>query len=52
MIYMLKVYMLVAVIVFGCAGAVILALKIWTEARQQYAMARHAMFRVIRANRS
>jgi hypothetical protein len=47
MIYMLKVYMLVAVPVFGLAGAAILALTAW-RAASEYAEARRRMDRMAR----
>jgi len=47
MIYMLKVYTLVAVCIFGLAGTFILALTAWNEATQ-YARAREAMRRITR----
>ena len=45
MMYMLKINMLVAAIVFGAAGLVILALFVWTEAKE-YANALAAMQRI------
>jgi hypothetical protein len=47
MIYMFKVYTLVALSVFGLAGAFTLALVALNEAKQ-YAVARHAMRRIAR----
>ena len=45
MIYMLKVNMLVATLVFGLAGAFILALFAWTKAKE-YAHAMRVMQRI------
>jgi hypothetical protein len=45
MIYMLRIYTLVAVPIFALAGTLILALAAWNEARQ-YALARRAMHRI------
>jgi hypothetical protein len=45
MIYMLKVNMLVAAVVFGFAGISILALYAWTEAKE-YARALRVMHRI------
>jgi hypothetical protein len=45
MIYMFKVFIVVALPVFGLAGAVLLTLMAWTEAKQ-YARARVAMQRI------
>jgi hypothetical protein len=50
MIYMLKVNMLVAAVVFGFAGMLILAMFVWTEAKR-YVHALHAMRRVTRSHR-
>jgi hypothetical protein len=50
MIYMLKVNVLVAAVVFGFAGLLILAMFVWTEAKQ-YMHALRAMRRVARARR-
>ena len=50
MIYMLKVHMLVAAVVFGLAGLFIGALFVWTEARR-YALALRAMQRIPAAAR-
>ena len=50
MIYMLKVNMLVAALVFGLAGVLILALFAWTEAKK-YAHALRAMQRIAAAAR-
>jgi hypothetical protein len=45
-IYMLKVDLLIAAIVFGFAGLIILAMYAWTEARA-YARALRAMRRIV-----
>ena len=45
MIYMLRIYTLVAVPIFALAGTLILILAAWNEARQ-YALARQAMRRI------
>ena len=50
MIYMLKVNMLVATIVFGFAGMIILAMFVWSEARQ-YLHALLAMRRIALTDR-
>ncbi|HYR87927.1 MAG TPA: hypothetical protein VE422_27855 [Terriglobia bacterium] len=50
MIYMLKINMLVATVVFGLAGLVILVLFAWTEAKG-YARALRAMQRIAPAGR-
>ena len=50
MIYILKVYTLIAVGVFGLAGTLILALAVWKEAKD-YARALHAMRRIARGVR-
>jgi hypothetical protein len=47
MLYLFKVYALVAVIVFGCSGIVMLAMLSWNQARE-YAVARQAMRRIAR----
>jgi hypothetical protein len=47
-IYMLKVNMLVAAILFGLAGLIILTLFAWTEA-QDYARALRTMRRIAQA---
>lgn len=45
MVYMFKVYTLVAVSVFSLAGALILAFTVWNAA-VDYARARHAIRRI------
>jgi hypothetical protein len=50
MIYMLKVNMLVAAVVFGFAGFCILTLFVWTEAKE-YARALRVMHRISAAAR-
>ena len=47
MIYMFKVYTLITVSVFALAGAFILAVVAWNEAKE-YALARQAMRRISR----
>jgi hypothetical protein len=47
MIYMFKIYTLVAVFVFGLAGALILTMMAFGEAKE-YAVARQAMRRIRR----
>ncbi len=46
MIYMVKVFIIVAVPIFGLAGAVMLALLAWDEF-SRYARARHKSERII-----
>jgi len=46
MLYLLEVYALVAFIVFGCSGMVMLAMYVWHETRE-YARARMAMVRLM-----
>ena len=46
MMYMLKVDLLIATIVFGFAGVIILALYAWTEAKA-YTRALSAMRRIV-----
>ena len=40
MLYMLQVYLLVAVPIFALAGAVLLSLKVWAEAKHYITEAR------------
>jgi len=49
MFYLLKVYALVSVFVFGCSGMVMLAMLGWQQARE-YARARGAMQRIATQN--
>jgi hypothetical protein len=49
MLYLLKVYALVATIVFGCSGIVMLTVFSWHQARE-YAHAREVIRRITRMN--